>query len=101
MGTIALVLIHLDELDRIRADTEFGQKIATTLGMLSRRSRNKIAIGSSTMTVMSADGNDTAFVRIHGNTADRLTSEEEAVCAQALARLRKRKKQEELRSVKR
>jgi hypothetical protein len=41
---------------------------------------------------MSADGNDSAFVRVHGNTADRLTGEEEIVCEQALARLRKKNK---------
>lgn len=101
MGVVALVLIHLDDLDRIRADTEFGQKTATALEMLSRRSRNKIAIRSGAMTVMSADANDIAFVRLHGNTADRLTSEEEVVCTQALTRFRKRKKTAELYSAKR
>lgn len=99
MGTVALVLIHLDEIDNVRRDTHFGQQIADALNMLSRRSRNKIAIGKSAMTVMSADGNDTAFVRLHGNTADRLTGEEEAACAQALARFRKRKKREALHSL--
>jgi hypothetical protein len=36
---------------------------------------------------MSTDENDTAFVRLAGNTADRLTSEQEIVVEQALARL--------------
>ncbi len=101
MGIVALLLVQLDEIDNIRADAKFGQKIAGALELLSRRSRNKIAIGSAAQTIMSTDANDTAFVRVHGNAADRLTSEEEAVCAQALARLRKRKRSEELCSTKR
>lgn len=87
MGIVAFVLVHLDGTDNIRKDPNFGPKMANALSALPPRSRKKIAIGNSAVTIMSANGNDTAFVRIHGNTADRLTSEQEIAVEQALARL--------------
>jgi hypothetical protein len=87
MGIVAFVLVHLDETDNIRKDPNFGSKMANALSALPRRGRKKIAIGSGAVTVMSTDENDTAFVRLAGNTADRLTSEQEIVVEQALARL--------------
>jgi Fe-S cluster biogenesis protein NfuA len=92
MGIIALVLVHLDETDNIRRDAEFGQKMANALSMLNRRSRSKIKVRSGVMTVMSTDADDTAFVRLAGNTAERLTGEQEAAVEQRLARLRRQNK---------
>lgn len=92
MGRVALVLFKLDEIDGIRRDTELGQKTADVLSTLNQRSRNQIAIGNSATTVMSTDGNDIAFVRVVGNTAKRLTSEEEAAVAKTLSRLGKKNK---------
>jgi hypothetical protein len=98
MGIVALVLVHLDETDNIRKDIEFGKKMANALSMLSHSSRKKISIGNGAVTVMSANGNDTAFVHIHGNTADRLTSEQEIAAEQALARLARFQKKNKTRN---
>lgn len=92
MGIVALVLVHLDQTDNIRRDQDFGQKTAQALLSLGRSSRKKIAIRNGVGTVMSAHCSDTAIVRVHGGAADRLTTEEEIVVEQALARLRKKNK---------
>jgi hypothetical protein len=97
MGIVAFVLVHLDETDNIRKDPDFGPKMANALSALPPRSRKKIAIGNSAVTVMSANGNDSAFVHIHGNTADRLTSEQESAVEQALARLARFQKKHKAR----